>query len=211
MDLLIKWVTQIVIFLIVAMIIDLLIPATSMKKYIKLVVGLILILLFLKPVFYLFDINLDQALETSLSKLSKEEAQQDSMENSIKMQKKEIQASQRAYILEEMAVQLKDLAKDRLKEEYQTAIVDIDFQFQSNDEQPSYENLDEVIVYLGQMEEEEGAVDIVDDVDINTDKPVADDDEQDVQGIKHILHDVWEIDDDKLTIVWKEGHLDRET
>jgi len=211
MDLLINWVTQIVIFLIIALIIDLLIPATAMKKYIKLVVGLILILIFLKPVFYLFNMNIDQSLDTAFSKLSREEVKQDSMKNSIEKQKKEIQAGQRAYILEEMAVQLKDLAKDRLKDEYQAEIVNIDFHFKP-DEEPAYENLEEVIVYLGQMEdEEEGAVQTVDNIDINTDAPVEDDDEQDVQEIKHLLLDVWEINDEKLTIIWKEGHLDRKT
>ena len=205
MDLLINWVTQIVIFLIVAIMIDLMIPATTMKKYIKLVVGLILILIFLKPVFALFEMNIDQALENSFSKVMQEKSEQDTMENSIKMQKSEIEDGQRAYILEEMAVQLKDLAKKRLKEEEQAEILNIDFRFQS-DAEPSYENLDEVIVYLGHIEEEEGAVDIVEDVEINTKEPVADDDdEQDVGRIKHVLHDVWDISEDKLTIEWEGG------
>lgn len=206
MDLLIDWVTQIVIFLIVAIMIDLIIPATTMKKYIKLVVGLILILIFLKPVFALFDMNIDQALETSFTQLMDEETEQDTMENSIKMQKNEIESSQRAYILEEMAVQLKDLAKKRLKEEEQAEIRHIDFQFQS-DAEPSYENLDEVIVYVGHMEEEEGAVDTVEDVEINTEEPVAEDDdnEQEVQQIKEVLHEVWDISVDKLTIEWEGG------
>lgn len=207
MNLLIDWVTQIVIFLIIAIMIDLLIPATAMKKYIKLVVGLILVLIFLKPVFALFEINIDQALESSFSKVMQEESEQDTMENSIKMQKSEIEEGQRAYILEEMAVQLKDLAKKQLKEEKQVKILHIDFRFQS-DAKPSYENLDKVIVYLGHMEEEEGAVDIVEDVEINTKEPVAEDeeeDEQDSQEIKQILHDVWDISVDKLTIEWEGG------
>src|SRR5699024_9116251 len=190
---------------IVAIMIDLMIPATTMKKYIKLVVGLILILIFLKPVFALFEMNIDQALENSFSKVMQEKSEQDTMENSIKMQKSEIEDGQRAYILEEMAVQLKDLAKKRLKEEEQAEILNIDFRFQS-DAEPSYENLDEVIVYLGHIEEEEGAVDIVEDVEINTKEPVADDDdEQDVGRIKHVLHDVWDISEDKLTIEWEGG------
>lgn len=204
MNLLIQWVTQIVVFLIVAMIIDLIIPATAMKKYIKLVVGLILILIFLKPVFFLFDMNVDQALETAFSELSQEEKGSDSMENSIEMQKKEIQATQSAYILEEMAVQLKDLAKDSLANDYQAEILDINFQL-ATEEKPTYEDLDEVIVYLGQMEEEEGAVGTVDNIEINTGEPVVEEDEQDVQGIKNLLQDVWEIDQDKLTIVWEGG------
>src|SRR5699024_6059271 len=127
------------------------------------------------------------------------------MENSIKMQKNEIEDSQRAYILEEMAVQLKDLAKKRLKEEAQAEISNIDFRFQS-DAEPSYENLDEVIVYLGHIEKEEGAVEIVEEVEIDTEDPVVEDsDKQDVEQIKQVLHDVWDISKDKLTIKWEGG------
>src|SRR5699024_5445059 len=128
-----EWIEQIIVFILLATIIDLIIPANAMKKYIKLVVGLILILIFLRPVFFLFDINIQQSLETSFSKLSRETSGGENMKNLIKMQKREIEDSQDAYILEEMAVQLKDLAKDPLKEEYQAKIANIDFAF--SDEQ----------------------------------------------------------------------------
>src|SRR5690625_7633178 len=58
--------------------------------------------------------------------------------------KKEIQASQDAYILEEMAVQLKTLAEDPLLENYQAVITNIDFEF-STEEKNTYEDLEEVI------------------------------------------------------------------
>ncbi|MGY0693026.1 stage III sporulation protein AF [Virgibacillus sp. FSP13] len=206
MDVLIQWVTQIVVFLIVAMIIDLIIPATAMKKYIKLVVGLILILIFLKPVFFLFDMNVEQALETSFSQLTEGKSDTESMENSIEMQKSEIQATQRAYILEEMAVQLKDLAKPSLAENYQAEIQDIKFQFfQEADPPYDYEDLEEVIVYLGQIENEEGAVSIVENIEIDTKDPVMNEDEQDVQEVKKLLEDEWEINAEKLTLVWEGG------
>ncbi len=188
------------------MIIDLIIPATAMKKYIKLVVGLILILIFLKPVFFLFDMNVEQALETSFSQLTDGKRDTESMENSIEMQKSEIQDTQRAYILEEMAVQLKDLAKPSLAENYQAEIQDINFQFIEEAEPPyDYEDLEEVIVYLGQIENEEGAVSIVENIEIDTKDPVMDEDEQDVQEVKKLLEDEWEINAEKLTLVWEGG------
>lgn len=69
MDVIIQWVTQIILFVILAAIIDLLIPVDAMKKYVKLAVGLILILILLKPVFYLFDADIEQAVETSIDQL----------------------------------------------------------------------------------------------------------------------------------------------
>ncbi|MFC4558778.1 stage III sporulation protein AF [Virgibacillus kekensis] len=204
MEMVIQWVTQIIIFLLVASLIDLLIPATSMKKYIKLVVGLILVLIFLKPIFMLFDFNAQDALERSFAQIEGEAMEAEQVENLTKIQKKEIQASQTAYILEEMAVQLKDLAEAPLQEEYQAAITHIDFRF-SDESNPTYESLKEVIVFLQESSMGEGAVNAVDDVVINTDKPVTDESEADTEGIKLLLQEVWELKNKKLTISWEGG------
>lgn len=205
MDILTQWVTQIIVFILLATIIDLIVPATAMKKYIKLVIGLILILIFLRPIFFLFDINIQQSLETSFSKLYQEETEEGNIENLIKKQKKEIQASQDAYILEEMAVQLKSLAKDPLLEDYQAEITDIDFKF-SAEKDITYEDLEEVIVYMHESVNGEGAVGTVEDVVINTDDPVGtEEEEHDVEGITVLLQEVWELNDKKLTIIWEGG------
>lgn len=204
MDLLTQWVTQIIIFLLLAAVIDLLIPATSMKKYIRLVVGLILILIFLKPVFFLFNINIQDALETSFSQLNQEESGDDSIENLIELQKSEIQSTQDAYILEQMAVQLIDIAKDPLLEEYRAEITDINFIF-STEKNFKFEDLEEVIVYLRESDGKEGAVDSIDEVVINTDDPVVNEEGQDVEQIKLFLYEIWEIGNKELTINWEGG------
>lgn len=206
MDALIQWVTQIIIFLLLAAIIDLLVPATSMKKYIKLVVGLILILILLQPVFHLFNINIKNELKSSFLQLSEETSSNESVENLIELQKNEIQGSQDAYILEQMAVQLKDLAEDPLLEEHQAEIRDIQFLFLS-EEDYTFENLEEVIVYLREADEEdeEGAVDVVEDVEINTDDPVVEEEDQDSEEIKALLSEVWELRNKEVTITWEGG------
>ncbi|MGP4107306.1 stage III sporulation protein AF [Virgibacillus sp. L01] len=207
MEILTQWVTQIIIFLLLASIVDLLIPATSMKKYIKLVVGLILILIFLKPLFYLFDFDAQQALERSYSQIMNQQIEGERVESSIKMQKSEILESQNAYILEQTVVQLKELAKKPLQEDYQVEISDIKFPQteHSAETELSIENLDEVIVFLAESDKEEGSVSAVDDIVISTDKPVTNDKKVDVNGIKLLLQDTWEIDTKKLTILWKGG------
>ncbi|WP_188453688.1 stage III sporulation protein AF [Virgibacillus oceani] len=205
MDALIQWATQIVVFLLLAMVIDLLIPANVMKKYIKLVVGLILILIFLKPIFFLFDINIQQALETSFQQLTQAEANPERIENSIEMQKNEIEDSQTAYILEEAVVLLKDQAQNPLLEGYQAEITDIKFLFKKG-EKPTYDGkgLEEVIVHLRENENEKGEVNTVETVEINTDRPVTEEDkEHNTKGIKALLGDVWEIDKEKVTLIWE--------
>ncbi|PAV29100.1 stage III sporulation protein AF [Virgibacillus profundi] len=204
MDMLIDWVTQIIIFLLLAAIIDLLIPATTMKKYIKLVVGLILILILLKPIFFILNIDIERALETSYSQLRQEGTNNESIENLIELQKSEIQDSQDAYKLEQTAVHLKDLAKDALVEDHQAEIIDIKFIFET-EKDVGFESLEKVVVYLRELDDGEGAVSIVDDVVINTDDPVVDEEGQDDEQIEELLRNVWELRNKELTISWEGG------
>ncbi|CDQ39694.1 MULTISPECIES: stage III sporulation protein AF [Virgibacillus] len=204
MEMLIDWVTQIILFLLLAAIIDLIIPSGSMKKYIKLVVGLILILILLKPIFFLFNIDIKSALEASIDRVEEGRIEEESMENLIESQKNEIDGTQDAYILEQMAVQLNDLAEQPLQEEFQTEIRDIQFLF-ANEQEMTFENLDEVIVYLRESNDGEGAVSIVDDVVINTDNPDTAKENEQNEEIKALLKDVWELEDKKLTLQWEGG------
>src|SRR5699024_4851760 len=91
MDMLIQWVTQIVIFILLATIIDLLIPAHSMKKYVKFVVGLILILIVMQPIFYLFQTDIKQALEASVKDYLFDDQATEDMNDLIEMQKSELE------------------------------------------------------------------------------------------------------------------------
>src|SRR5699024_7983286 len=134
-------------FDVLATIIDLLIPTTSMKKYIKLVLGLILMLIFLQPIFHLFQVDIEQTIESSLFQLEEQSFQDESLENLTEMKKVEIQASQDAYILEQLNIKLIDLAKEPLLEQHQAEITNIEFTF-TDDSQKSYETLEEIIVVL---------------------------------------------------------------
>src|SRR5690625_4203436 len=111
MDIVVDWVTQIIVFILLAAVIDLIIPTTSMRKYIKLVVGLIFILLFLQPVFYLFSVDIESEIESSITGLYEEETEANWLEKETNFKKREIQASQDAYILEEMVIQLRTVAE----------------------------------------------------------------------------------------------------
>jgi stage III sporulation protein AF len=207
MDFIMEWVTQIIIFVLLASIIDLLVPTSAMKKYIKLVVGLILLLILLKPVFYIFQVDIQHEVETALSAITSSTGNEDSVENLADFQKTEIEERQDAYILEQMAVQLIEIAKDPLYGEYQIEITSIDFRFSEEalSRELSFESLDMVIVYVKQAKDGEGAVNAVDDVVIDTDDPLAKDEIEDVEGIELLLREVWELDNKELIIVEEGG------
>lgn len=199
MEFLINWITQIIVFIILAVIIDLLIPATTMKKYIKLVLGLILMLIFLKPLFSIFTLDVNEALKSSYDQMEQEETAPSTLENLIEMEKVDIQASQDAYVLEQMTFQLKDVANDSLKDQFDLEIADINYTF-SSDETPSYENLEQITVYLEEVGETTSSS-VVEEVKIgDRQKEEQKRNEVDEEGIKKLLQDKWELELDKLSV-----------
>jgi|SRR5690625_3616298 len=207
MDFIMDWITQIIIFVLLASIIDLLIPTSAMKKYIKLVVGLILLLILLQPVFYIFQVDIQHELETAFSTVTSSTENEDSVENLVEFQKTDIEERQDAYILEQMAVQLIEIASDPLYERYELEISNIEFRFSEEtvSQELNFESLDTVIVYVEKAKDGEGAVNAVEDVVIDTEDPLTKEDMEDFEGIELLLREVWELENKDLIIVEEGG------
>ncbi len=203
MNLLTEWVTQIILFLLLAMVVDLLMPDSSMKKYIKVVVGLVLILIFLQPLFRLFQMDIETMMSNASAAFDTESREED-MKNSIDLKKKEIQASQRAYILEEMAVQMKNEVEERLKEKHDVEIADISFQFEEG-EDLSFETLKGVHVVLRKHQMNDGPDGEVEEVVIDIGEEPVKEDMPDSEPIKSFLFEAWGLEDQTITIDWGEG------
>ncbi|MFD1412737.1 stage III sporulation protein AF [Oceanobacillus jeddahense] len=196
------WVTQIILFIILASVIDLLIPANHLQKYVRLATSLILILILLQPVFYLFNTDINTAISSSMNKIESQFQGQPSIENQIDLEKKEIESGQDAYILEQMAIELENIAADSLKEEFDAEIVSIDFQFSVVDS-VSYEELTEVIVYITESEPGEGAMNTVEDVVIEWGNEEEEHSEELLQEMEASLRELWEIEDKEITVYWE--------
>lgn len=201
MEFISAWITQIILFIIVATIIDLMVPDLSMKKYIKLVLGLVLILLLLQPIFSLFQLDFEAAIGDAYTTVFETDSEIERMKNSIEMQKNEIESTYDAYILEEMAVQLKSLTDEALLEEFQVQITAIDFVFE-DEEEKTYEGLVEVIVYLEPSVAGYGQVEPIEEIIIGAE---TEDVETDDEAIITLLRDTWELKDKQITVIWEGG------
>ncbi|CAM5190618.1 Stage III sporulation protein AF OS=Bacillus licheniformis CG-B52 OX=1368424 GN=N399_14480 PE=4 SV=1 [Bacillus licheniformis] len=96
MEFLTEWLTNIILFILMAIVIDMLLPNSSMQKYAKMVISLLLIVVILNPIFSLFRTDPDVIFE----KLTKNgQVQSNEIKNQLNSEKKEIQASQQAYYL----------------------------------------------------------------------------------------------------------------
>lgn len=169
MDFLKEWVTNIILFILLATVIDMLLPNSSMQKYTKMVTGLLLIAIILTPVLKLIS----KDFETTMGSIPSYQAPgEKNIKNSIDLKKKEIQASQHAYILEEMAVQLKKDVKEELMNQYGLEIEKIDLAVNQESDKAFPENLQKVTVLLKQPENSVQTVEAIKQIEINTEKPL---------------------------------------
>lgn len=200
MSFLTEWLTTIVLFILFAIVIDMLLPSSSMQKYAKMVVSLLLIVIMLTPIFKLF--NTDPAVIFEyLTKNGQSESA--SIKNQINSKKIEIQASQRAYILEEMAVQLKKKAEERFShDEYKVGHIKLT----AGEKVDSEEDIKTISVYMAPSSEK--TVQTVAPVHIDTDHAYVTKEAAEQKEAKQIqlqLADIWEIGSEKITVHMEGG------
>ncbi len=191
-----------------------LLPSSSMRKYVKMVTGLLLIMIILTPLFSLFKTDLDQALLNINLKPVQDEK---NLENLIDLKKKEIQASQRAYILETMAVQLESEVEEELvQNEYDLNVQKVNVFLSSAVDVKETVTLDEFLddiqsieVVLSKETAEPDDVPVVKPVEIDTSKqnePIAKDvDQTNVKTITKSLSTRWEMDPEKIVVTVEGG------
>lgn len=204
MDFLKAWITNIILFILLATVIDMLLPNSSLQKYVKVVVGLLLISIILSPVMKLFSSDFETAI-VSISKLQNNGGNKN-IENSIDLQKKEIQASQQAYILEQMAVQLKMDAEEELMEQHDMEIAGIQVKANQTGETLTAENLESITVEIAEPREEEESVTVVQEVKINTEQPLqSEQDAINTEQVTSLLAEKWNVPKETIQIVVKGG------
>ncbi|MBU8806001.1 stage III sporulation protein AF [Bacillus subtilis] len=200
MSFLTEWLTTIVLFILFAIVIDMLLPSSSMQKYAKMVVSLLLIVVMLTPIFKLFKTDPEIIFEYLTKNGQSESAD---IKNQINSKKIEIQASQRAYILEEMAVQLKKKAEERFShDEYKVGRIKLTV----GEKVDSEEDIKTISVYMAPSSEK--TVQTVAPVHIDTDhayvtKEAAE--QKEAKQIQTQLADIWEIGSEKITVHMEGG------
>jgi stage III sporulation protein AF len=204
MNFLTEWVTNIIIFILLATVLDMLLPNSSFQKYTKIVTGLILIAIILSPVLKLFSSD----FETAIAAIGKFNGQEDEkIKNSIEFQKKEIQASQHAYILQTMAVQLETAAEEELMEQQGMEIANIKLEVNDQDRRPFPENLEYVTVHLKAAEDEGETVAVVREVEIDTEAPLpSKQTSQNTDQISSLLSEKWNVPESSIQILIEGGN-----
>ncbi|QNT72638.1 stage III sporulation protein AF [Bacillus licheniformis] len=197
MEFLTEWLTNIILFILMAIVIDMLLPNSSMQKYAKMVISLLLIVVILNPIFSLFRTDPDVILRS----LQKRTSSVKRNKKSAEFRKKEIQASQQAYILEQMAVQLEKNAEGRFtSDKYKIDRVEVSSDSQLKTEKDLSKHA-EVSVFLKPASEK--TVQAVAPVEINTDRSyqsMQEREKKETGEVREQLAGIWEISPDKITV-----------
>lgn len=204
MDFLTEWITNIIIFILLATVIDMLLPNSSLQKYVKVVISLLLISIILSPIMKIFSSDFESAI-ASISNFNSE-VDEEKMEKLIELQKKEIQASQHAYILEQTAVQLKLDAEEELMEQYGMEIAEIQVEAEEMDENLSPESLQSITVQIAKQGDKEDAVAVVKEIKIDTAEPLpSEQNSQNTEEINAFLAEKWNVPNASIEIVIEGG------
>ncbi|WP_174734173.1 stage III sporulation protein AF [Mesobacillus harenae] len=186
-----EWITNIIIFVLLATVIDMLLPNSSFQKYTKIVTGLLLIAIILNPVLKLLSSDFEETLASVTAFNGNNE---NNIENLIDLNKKEIQASNDAYILEQMAVHLEVDAEEELMEKHGLEIAAINLRVDESDQRSFPDNLENIFVTLSYPSKEDEAVEAVKKVDINTEQPLPSKrNSKDADIVASLLSEKWNV------------------
>ncbi|WP_033828446.1 stage III sporulation protein AF [Bacillus andreraoultii] len=211
MEFLTSWITNIILFILLAVIVELLLPQTGLQKYVKMVIGLLLIIIFLSPLLKLLSTDVDEVLKKTGIGIDQENI---SLENSIENKKIEIQAEQHAYILKQTAVQLEELTEKELMDKFHLQFKNIQLNLNSKRQSTTsmedlFNNLESIEVSLKSKVEtgENQTVTPVEEVSIHLgDDRNRESYTEDMKPIKHFLAEQWGVDESKLQITIERGN-----
>lgn len=204
MNFITEWVTNIILFILLATVIDMLLPNSTFQKYAKMVAGLLLITVILTPVFKLISSDFEAVFSAS----AMGEPGQNNMNNSIDLKKREIQASLDEYTLNKMAVQLKEDANEELIANYGMEINSIQLSIDKEKDAAFPANLTEMVIHMKESQDPNNVVEAVSPVRIDTQQPLLDKQEtkqMDTESIISFLSEKWEVRNDAIVIMYEGG------
>ena len=196
----IEWVTNIIVLILFAVVIDMLLPSTNLQKYVKMAIGLMIILIMLTPILKIFSVDVDRII----SSIGAENfAQKNLVENAMEQKKREIQASQRAYILEQVAVQMKNDVSEELMEQYGLKINEISLQTKDAENLQFPDDIESIHVIVAEQKGDSNTtVATVKPVIIDTSEPIDYSAEQgeNVENMASFLASRWGVNQEKIVV-----------
>ncbi|MEC3885279.1 stage III sporulation protein AF [Halobacillus sp. HZG1] len=197
MEYLIEWITKIVLFLLLAMVADALLPSGVMKKYARLVMSILLLLIFMGPLLQILNIDPESLIQRA-DQTMQQQMDAEVFEENVEAKKNEILEGQDAYKLEQVTQALAAEIETPLKEEQNLVLVNAEMTFH---QQPySLETLDKLTLTLSRDEQTQS----VEDVEISImEEGETEEEKQDPELLKWIA-DYLDLNKEQIIIRWED-------
>lgn len=208
MALLSKWITQIIVLMLIGTIVELLLPDNRMRKYVNLVSGLLMLLILTQPILYLFSVDMTKMIHQVEETLFDTDTSLETSEKKAKSQKEDIESTQDAYIWNEISSQLIQSANEVLEDTHEMTVTGIEVE--TNEDESDIENIVTTVAPTSVKNENgDTAISIRSiDVDIDTKEMEKESlEEKKGQVIKEALAEAWDVDSSQIQLLW-EGQID---
>ncbi|WP_173916183.1 stage III sporulation protein AF [Halobacillus sp. Marseille-Q1614] len=194
-----QWITEIVLYLVLAILADALLPSGLMKKYARLVLAILLLLIIIDPLLQLLKVNPHQIVQ-SVHQQMNAGFETEQLKAEIEEKKNEIMRGQDAYTLQQVEEAVSGQLKGPLEEE-KVSIETADFEFST--EPYSVESLDKLILTLSSQEEES----VVEEVVISAnDQTASGTNHPNEADIKNLVAGKLGLNVQQIEIRWEEDH-----
>lgn len=127
-----EWVKHIVLLILMATFLDLILPNSSMRKYVKLVVGFLLILLILSPILQLFKLDQDRLLLTIDQILEKKNRP---LTLQMEQEQSRIKVGQDQAIIDEVIVKWSEEIKVGIEKHFEVVVQHVTLDLQRSGDQ----------------------------------------------------------------------------
>lgn len=127
-----EWVKHIVLLILMATFLDLILPNSSMRKYVKLVVGFLLILLILSPILQLFKFDQDRLLLTIDQILEKKNRP---LTLQMEQEQSRIKVGQDQAIIDEVIVKWSEEIKVGIEKDFDVVVQHVTLDLQRSGDQ----------------------------------------------------------------------------
>lgn len=215
MQFLTEWISNIILLILLASVLELLLPNSSLQRYVKMVVGLLLLVILLTPLLSIFSKDVDSWVAQIGMPIQFEEKD---VQISIENKKREIQQVTLAYISEQVAVQLKRQVEEEMITKFNKEVIEVNVALDDFLEEDDYLNsITQVSIRLkriaGEEEIDHNTVPAVALVKIDTANRVeplkVETEKNNEKEILRYLATTWPIPIEKIEVQMEGGSLDQ--
>lgn len=141
-----NWLESIIAFLLLAAVMDLLMPSTRFQQYAKVVIGLLLLFVMLQPLWKILSVDIEKELSDWAASTSVDQQAATAAVN----KQSSLESTKELFILKESERQLKLLVEKELESDFRRKILEVSIQV-GKWENSLPENIEHIDVYIASM------------------------------------------------------------